>query len=103
MLKAVGEFIVRFMSAAVEDRQQKLIKIDDETYDLVTVDGSRRARFTLNRETATGSDTIELMGLDHPLVQEELGRWRSVPPEEIGSRRANNAVAMLIKRIKKSR
>lgn len=24
------------------------------------------------------------MGLDHPLVQEELGRWRSVPPEEIG-------------------
>jgi hypothetical protein len=24
------------------------------------------------------------MGLDHELVQEELGRWRSVPPEEIG-------------------
>jgi hypothetical protein len=76
--------LVRFMSAAVEDRQQRLIKIDEETYDLVTVDGTRRARFTLNRETATGSDTIELMGLDHPLVQEELGRWRSVPPEEIG-------------------
>jgi hypothetical protein len=27
---------------------------------------------------------VELMGLDHPLMQEELGRWRSVPPEEIG-------------------
>jgi hypothetical protein len=27
---------------------------------------------------------LELMGLDHPLVQEELGRWRSMPPEEIG-------------------
>jgi hypothetical protein len=24
------------------------------------------------------------MGIDHPLVQEELGRWRTVPPEEIG-------------------
>jgi hypothetical protein len=24
------------------------------------------------------------MGLDHSLVQEELGRWRSVPPEEVG-------------------
>jgi hypothetical protein len=24
------------------------------------------------------------MGLDHPVVQEELGRWRSVPPEEVG-------------------
>lgn len=24
------------------------------------------------------------MGLDHTLIQEELGRWRNVPPEEIG-------------------
>ncbi len=76
--------LVRFMSAAVADRQQRLVKVDDETYDLVNVDGSCRARFTLNRETATGSDSLELMGLDHPLVQEELGRWRSVPPEDVG-------------------
>jgi hypothetical protein len=41
-------------------------------------------QFSLNRDTATGSDDVELMGLDHPLMQEELGRWRSVPPEEIG-------------------
>ena len=76
--------LVRFMSAAVADRQQRLVKVDDETYDLVNVDGASRARFTLNRETATGSDSLELMGLDHPLVQEELGRWRSVPPEDVG-------------------
>jgi hypothetical protein len=76
--------LVRFLSAAVADRQQRLVKVDEETYDLVTVDGARRARFTLNRDTATGSDDVELMGLDHPLMQEELGRWRSVPPEEIG-------------------
>jgi hypothetical protein len=38
----------------------------------------------LNREAATNQDELQLMGLDHPLVQEELGRWRSVPPEEIG-------------------
>jgi len=76
--------LVQFMSAAVGDRQQKLVKVDDETYDLVTVDGARRARFTLNRETATSQDDLELMGLDHPLVQEELGRWRSLPPEDVG-------------------
>lgn len=76
--------LVRFMSAAVADRQQSLVKIDDETYDLVTVDGTCRARFTLNRDMATSSDNVELMGLDHPLIQEELGRWRSVPPEDIG-------------------
>jgi len=75
---------VCFLSAAVADRQQRLVKVDEETYDLVTVDGARQARFTLNRDTATGSEGVELMGLDHPLMQEELGRWRSVPPEEIG-------------------
>jgi hypothetical protein len=72
------------MLAAVAERQQSLIKVDDETYDLVTVDGARHTRFTLNRDTATSRDDLELMGLDHPLVQEELGRWRSVPPEDVG-------------------
>ena len=76
--------LVRFMSAAVTDRQQRLVKVDDETYDLVTVDGTRKARFTLNRETATSNDNVELMGLDRPLVQEELGRWRIAPPEDLG-------------------
>ncbi|MEO5365479.1 MAG: SNF2-related protein [Magnetococcus sp. WYHC-3] len=76
--------LVRFISAAVVDRQQKLTKIDDETYDIITVDGVRRARFTLNRDTVTSQDGLELMGLDHPLVREELGRWRSIPPEEVG-------------------
>lgn len=76
--------LVRFLSAAVADRQQRLVRVDKETYDLVTMDGTRRARFTLNRDTATSREDLELMGLDHSLVQEELGRWRSVPPEDIG-------------------
>ena len=76
--------LVRFLSLAVSEQQQKLVKVDDETYDLVTVDGARRVRFTLNRDTATSQDGLELMGLDHPLVQDELSRWRSVSPEEIG-------------------
>lgn len=76
--------LVHFMSAAVADRQQKLIQIDGETYDLVTMEGTRRARFTLNREVANDQDDLQLLGLDHPIVQEELGRWRSLPPEEVG-------------------
>lgn len=43
-----------------------------------------RVHRRLNRETATTSDDFDLLGLDHPVVQEELGRWRSVPPEELG-------------------
>lgn len=76
--------LVRFLAAAVAERQQKLTKIDNETYDLISVDGVRRARFTLNRDAATSHEDLQLIGLDHPLVQEELGRWRSLPPEDIG-------------------
>lgn len=76
--------LVQFLSAAVADRQQKLVKVDEAAFDLMTADGIRRARFSLNREAATNSDDLALMGLDHPLVQEELDRWRSVPPEEVG-------------------
>jgi len=76
--------LVRFMADAVADRQQRMVKVDDSTYDLATAEGVCRTRFTLNRDTATSDDKLALMGLDHPFVQEELGRWRSVPPEELG-------------------
>jgi hypothetical protein len=76
--------LVHFLSAAVADRQQKLVKVDDTTCDLLAVDGSQCARFTRSREAATHQDDLQLLGLDHPLVQEELNRWRSLPPEEVG-------------------
>jgi SNF2 family DNA or RNA helicase len=76
--------LVRFMSLSVADKQQRLIKLNEENYELVTLQGSIRARFTLNRDLANSEDGLELMGLDHPLVQEELVRWRSLPPEELG-------------------
>ena len=78
------ERLVNFLSAAVADRQQKLSRIDDETYDLVTLDGACKTRFTLNRDIATNQDDRDLMGLDHPLVQEQMRRWSSLPPEDIG-------------------
>ncbi|WP_421175013.1 DEAD/DEAH box helicase [Aeromonas enteropelogenes] len=88
--------LVRFLSAAVVDRQLRLVKIDEDTYDLMTVDGARRVRFTLSRDTATSSDNVELMGLDHPLIQEELGRWRSVPPEDIGIAVSGDVDALVV-------
>lgn len=76
--------LARFMTAAVADRQQRMVLVDQATYDFLSADGSRVARFTLDRDAATGQDGLELLGLDHSLVQEELGRWRATPPEEIG-------------------
>lgn len=76
--------LVRFLAAALAYRNWRLIKVDDWTCDLIAADGARKKRFTLDRDTATSNDAVDLMGLDHPLVQEELGRWRSLPPEQLG-------------------
>jgi superfamily II DNA or RNA helicase len=87
--------LAQFMAAAIADRGQKLVKINEQTYDLILADGACRARFTLNRETATNDEKVELLGLDHPLVQEELVRWRSLPPENLGIAVSGDGPAML--------
>ena len=76
--------IVRFLSAAALEHQQKLVRIDEQTYDLIAEDGNRQVRFTLNRNVATAQDELELLGLDHPIIQSELTRWRTLSPEAIG-------------------
>jgi superfamily II DNA or RNA helicase len=41
-------------------------------------------RFTLNREAARERADLDLLGLDHPLVQDALKRWQTAAPERIG-------------------
>ena len=76
--------LVQFMTGAVKDRQQRIVQVDAETYDLISSSGVRQTQFTLNRDNAAKRDDVELLGLDHPLVRDELIRWRNLPPEEIG-------------------
>lgn len=76
--------LVDFLSAALPERGLTLVTTNPETVELVGADGTRKTRFTLDREVATENDGLDLMGLDHPVVQEELGRWRGLPPEELG-------------------
>ncbi len=73
-----------FLSAALADRHHVLRRLDAETYELVTTEGLVLRRFTTNRDLATQQDAVDLLGLDHPLMQEHLARWRALPPEELG-------------------
>lgn len=76
--------LVTFLSTAVADRQQKLVKVDDTTYDLMTPEGVRCARLSLSRDAASHQKELQLLGLDHPLVQEELKHWSSISADELG-------------------
>lgn len=77
--------LVHFLASALDERNQRLVKIDDETYEVANHASGSQKRFTLDRDVATANDNIDLMGIDHPTVQEELGRWRGLSPESLGA------------------
>jgi len=78
------ERLTNFFAKAMDAAKQKLQKIDDETYSLVNTEDKAIAKFTTNRETAASQEECQMMGLDHPLLQEALAKWRGLPGNELG-------------------
>ena len=78
------EHLVDFMAGALAKREMRLARVDDQTLQVVNTRDAQRTTFTLDRDTATTNDEIDLLGLDHPLVQEELDRWGNLAPEDLG-------------------
>ncbi|MDR1873423.1 MAG: DEAD/DEAH box helicase family protein [Synergistaceae bacterium] len=78
------ERLVNFFSCALAERGQKLLKTTEGVYELSYPDHLDKISFTLDRDEATSREGLELMGLDHPLVQKELNEWRDFLPEGIG-------------------
>lgn len=77
--------LVGFLSAALADRKLRVESTGEQFFEIEIPDGAGKTKFTLDRDVATSTENIELLGLDHPIVQEELGRWRSIAPEERGA------------------
>lgn len=75
--------LLKFFQSAASDQRLTLKSLDAETYILDGGDGSS-VRFTTNRDSATSQDGLQLLGIDHPLIQDALARWSNTAPEEIG-------------------
>jgi SNF2 family DNA or RNA helicase len=80
------ERIARFHALALERHGQKLIRTSTETWQLLGDDGSVRESYTSNRDRASASDELSLIGIDHPLIAKEIAAWIDIPPERIGLR-----------------
>ena len=76
--------IVKFIASAVLDKHYRWSKLDDETYELLGSNGENLGRFTTNRDRAASSEDLQMVGLDHPMIQGELARSRALPPEQLG-------------------
>lgn len=77
------ERLHHFLAEAVQDRGWTLRRLDETTSELTGADIATQ-RLTTCREAANGSDGLELLGLDHSLVQAEINRWQAVAPERLG-------------------
>ncbi len=74
-----------FLSAALTEQGWRVGKTDDGLFEVRDQSGATIARFTDDRDRAMATDGLGLLGLDHPLVAEQLAKWRATPPERLGA------------------
>src|SRR5690606_14634600 len=76
--------ILEFLRTALEEDGGSLEMIDEWRLRL-TINGRHPVICTLDRERAQADETVELLGIDHPIVNEFLSKWRSAPPSVAGA------------------
>lgn len=76
--------LVNFMSASAVECDQKLVKHGQGQFTLISSNDADCVRFTTDRDVANSDDSLELIGLDHPMIANHLHRWRTLAPEELG-------------------
>ena len=79
------ERIVEFFGKALKEEGRKLAPVGESIFEVRDARGAIVQRFTSNRDLARDTDGIDLLGLDHPLIQAALERWRELSPDELGA------------------
>jgi hypothetical protein len=78
------ERVLEFLRASLAADGRRVDSQDDGIYVVKDAEQKVVCRFTLDRDAARARADLDLLGLDHPLVQEAIKRWQTVSPEGIG-------------------
>lgn len=78
------ERVLEFLRVSLAADGRRINTKEDGIYVVNGPNDEVVCRFTLNREVARERADLDLLGLDHPLVQEALNRWQTAEPEHIG-------------------
>jgi hypothetical protein len=78
------ERVLEFLHASLAVDGGRVEVQDDGTYMAKDAEQKEVCHFTLDREAARARADLDLLGLDHPLVQEAIKRWQAASPESIG-------------------
>lgn len=77
--------IVDFLGASLPDDGRRLARIEDDVFEVTENSGKRICLITTNRAKAAEREDLELIGLDHRLVEAEMAKWRDIDAAEIGT------------------
>jgi superfamily II DNA or RNA helicase len=77
--------LIDFLAASLPDKGRRLVRHEDDLFEVLDGVGKRVSLFTTDRAKAAERDDLELIGLDHPLVEAELAKWRDLDPGSVGS------------------
>lgn len=78
--------LVRFVSEVARAENQTFTNRGDKLFAWVNNDSKSETLLTTERELSLQNESIQLLGLDHPLVATHLRTFRDLPPEELGVR-----------------
>jgi len=83
-IKKGQERIFNFLKVALEQQGGGIKSIDKDKFIISTGNDEPDKTGTVNRDLAKADDTLDLIGIDHPLVSDLLNKWRSIDPENVG-------------------
>ncbi len=77
--------IVEFLRAAVETNGGSYRKLDQLRFELELDGNSTPVVCTLDRDLAQANENLELIGIDHPIVERLADQWRQADPNRLGA------------------
>ncbi|NEX15485.1 MAG: helicase [Halochromatium sp.] len=77
--------LLAFLQAAAEARGGALRPIDESRFELIADHASTPINGTLDRDLAQDDDHLELLGLDHPIIERLAAHWRDTDPAHLGA------------------
>lgn len=81
------ERIIKFMHGAAQDNGKIWQQTGPQGFSLLNQPNRLpEAVFTTNRDESQAAESLGLLGLDHPLVENYISKYQSLPAEEIGVR-----------------
>lgn len=76
--------LVQFLEVSLRPNGYEMARVDENVFDVIDKAGGQATRFSIDREIASHNESMAILGLDHPLIQQQIHLAQDLSPEEIG-------------------